>query len=60
MCLCTPRVPDTDPSVRSLGTGVIDGCAPTCVFWRNKLGPLEEQRVLVTTEPSLRPQVSDF
>lgn len=35
------------------GTGVINGCEPTCGCWDSNFGPLEEQRVLLTTEWSL-------
>ena len=39
-------------SVRSPGTGVIDGCEPPCGCWESNLGPLEEQQMLLTAEPS--------
>jgi len=32
-----------------------DGCEPPCGFWELNSGPLEEQSVLLTTEPSLQP-----
>lgn len=39
-------------------TGVIDGCDPLCRCWDLYLGPLEEQLVFLTTEPSsLEPHV---
>ena len=31
------------------------GCEPGCGCWELKLGPLEEQSVLLTAEPSLQP-----
>ena len=31
---------------------ITDGCEPPCGFWELNLGPLEEQSVLLTTEPS--------
>jgi hypothetical protein len=34
---------------------IIDGCKPPCGCWKLNLGPLEEQSVLLTTEPSLQP-----
>jgi hypothetical protein len=37
------------------GTGVRDGCGPPCGFWEPDLGPLQEQQVLLTTEPSSHP-----
>jgi hypothetical protein len=33
-----------------------DGCEPLCGCWEWNSGPLEEQPVLLTTEPSLQPQ----
>ena len=35
-------------------TGVRDGCEPPCGFWELNLGPLKEQQVLLTAEPSLQ------
>jgi hypothetical protein len=32
-----------------------DGCEPPCGCWKLNSGPLEEQLVLLTTEPSLQP-----
>jgi hypothetical protein len=32
-----------------------DGCEPLCGCWELSSGPLEEQSVLLTTEPSLQP-----
>ena len=34
---------------------VMDGCVPPCGCWDLNSGPLEEQSVLLTTEPSLQP-----
>jgi len=39
----------------SPGTGVTDSCELTCGCWELKPGPLEEQPVLLTSEPSLQP-----
>jgi len=33
-----------------------DGCGPPCGCWELNSGPLEEQPVLLTTEPSLSPK----
>ena len=41
------KVPDP------LGLGVIDSCELPCWYWELNLGPLEEQLVLSTPEPSL-------
>jgi hypothetical protein len=35
---------------------ITDGCEPPCDCWDLNSGPLEEQSVLLTTEPSLQPQ----
>jgi hypothetical protein len=37
---------------------ITDGCEPPCGRWKLNSGPLEEQSVLLTTEPSL--QLPDF
>jgi hypothetical protein len=34
---------------------IIDGCEPPCGSWGLNSGPLEEQSVLLTSEPSLQP-----
>jgi hypothetical protein len=34
---------------------ITDGCEPSCGCWDLNSGPLEEQPVLLTTEPSLQP-----
>jgi hypothetical protein len=49
VCLCE--------GVRSPGTTVIDKCELPCGCWELNLGLLEEQQVLLTTEPSLRSRV---
>jgi len=36
-----------------------DGCEPPCGCWELNSGPLEEQSVLLTTEPALQPR-NDF
>jgi hypothetical protein len=41
---------------RSLGT-ITDGCESPCGCWELNSGPLEEQLVLLTAEPSLQPQL---
>jgi hypothetical protein len=33
---------------------ITDGCEPPCGCWELNSGPLEEQSVLLTTEPSLQ------
>ena len=34
---------------------IIDGCEPPCGCWELNSRPLEEQKVLLTAEPSLQP-----
>jgi hypothetical protein len=43
----------------SPGTGVTDGCKPSCGCWELNLGPLQKQDVLLASEPSVQhlPQV---
>ena len=41
--------------VRSPGTGIKDSCELPCGYWELNSGPLEEQPVLLTTEPSPAP-----
>ena len=48
---CQKRAPDL----------ITDGCEPPCGCWELNLGPLEEQAVLLTTEPSLQsPTTAQF
>ena len=58
MCVYCPLKPEE--GVRTSGTGVMDGCRLPCGCWELNSGPLEEQPVLLTTEPSLQPQKSVF
>jgi hypothetical protein len=37
-----------------------DGCEPPCGCWELNSGPVEEQSVLLTTEPSLQPILQLF
>ena len=46
----------SEDGIRSPGTGVKSGCESPCGCWVLKLGPLQEQHVLLSTEPSLQPQ----
>ena len=39
--------------IRSPATGYLDSCELPCGCWELNLGPLEEQSVLLTTEPFL-------
>ena len=39
---------------------VTGGCEPQCGCWELNSGPLEEQEMLSTTEPSLQPLGSNF
>ena len=47
-CLQTHQKRASDP--------ITDGCEPPCGCWELNSGPLEEQSVLLTTEPSLQPR----
>jgi hypothetical protein len=38
----------------------MDGCEPPCGCWDLNSGPLEEQSVLLTTEPFLQPNILSF
>jgi hypothetical protein len=39
---------------------IIAGCEPPCGCWDLNSGPLEEQSVLLTAEPSLQPRKMHF
>ena len=39
---------------------ITDGCEPPCGCWELNSGPLEEQAMLLTTEPSLQPERKSF
>ena len=45
MLACQKRAPDL----------IIDGCEPPCACWELNSGSLEEQSVLLASEPSLQP-----
>ena len=47
---CQKRAPDT----------IINGCEPSRGCWELNSGPLEEQSVLSTSEPSLQPPEINF
>ena len=48
---CTP-----EEGIRS----ITDGCEPACSCWELNSGPLEEQLVLLTAEPSLQSMTVNF
>lgn len=57
-CMCVhpmhaqcPKRPEE--GVPSPGTGVANGCEPACGHWKLILGPLQEQHVILITEPSV-------
>lgn len=60
LCVCVPHGCSAyrgQRNIRSSGTGVADGCDPSCGYWEQSPGgPLEEPQVSVTTEPSFQPQ----
>ena len=39
---------------------IADGCEPPCGCWELNSGSLEEQSLLLTTEPSLQPKAVMF
>jgi hypothetical protein len=45
----------SDTHQKSVSDPVTDGCEPPYGCWELNAGPLEEQSVLLTTEPSLQP-----
>ena len=49
MFICT-----SEETIRSHGTTVIDSCEPPCGCWELNSWPLEEQPVLLTSEPFLQ------
>ena len=52
VCLCE--------GIRSSGTGVTDSCELPCGCWGLNPGPLEEQPVVLTAEPSLQLDLNLF
>ena len=46
-CLQTHQKRALDP--------ITENCEPSCACWELNLGPLEEQPVLLTADPSLSP-----
>lgn len=58
MHACIPRACSTwkrpEEGVKSPGVGVIKGCEPLCEHDESKLGPQQEQPVLLTPELSLQ------
>jgi hypothetical protein len=43
------------PAHQKMVPDLIDGCEPPYGYWELNSGPLEEQSVLLTSEPSLQP-----
>ena len=37
---------------------ITDGCEPPCSCWELNSGPLEEEAMLLTSEPSLQPPIN--
>ena len=59
MCVCAqPSCLESGEGVGSPGTGVTGSCELSCRCWELNSGPLEDQSVLLTVEPSLQPQQS--
>lgn len=52
--ICVCLVPKGDRRVHwNPGAGVTDSCEPLCGCWELNFDPLQEQPVLLTTDPSL-------
>lgn len=58
--MCMPGALKGQGSVGASGTGITGGCEVPWGCWEPNPGPLEEQRVLLATEPSLQPQHRTF
>ena len=56
VCKCTHVVHCPQRSEEGVGTGVTDTCQLPCGCWESNPGSLQEQSMLLTTEPSLQPQ----
>lgn len=58
VCVCVRHVlPGTSKfqeKVRSPGIGVADSCEPPCACWKLNSGPLQKQKVFLSSEPSLQ------
>jgi hypothetical protein len=46
----------SDTYKKSVSDPITDGCEPQCGCWELNSGPLAEQSVLITAEPSLLPK----
>jgi len=53
VCLCEYTVAILRHNQNKASNPIKDGCEPTSACWELNSGPLEEQSVLLTTEPSL-------
>jgi hypothetical protein len=56
VCVCAPRVHGDQGSQKR----VLVFREPLCMYWYLNLGPLKEQQVLLTVEPSLYPFMPPF
>lgn len=59
LSLCATHVQcqeSLEDSVRSPGTRVTNGCEMPCRCWEPNPGSLQDQQVLLNSEPSLQPQ----
>ena len=61
MYVCAPCVTlSPGVGIRSPATIVTDGCEPLCGWYVLNSGPLKEQQMLLTAEPSLQPHIGNF
>jgi hypothetical protein len=53
-CLCPWFLWQSEENTGSLATGVPDNCELLCECWEPKLGPLQQQLVFLTADPSFQ------
>jgi hypothetical protein len=51
---------ETEAHQKKVSDLIMDGCEPPCGCWDLNSGPLEEQSVRLTAEPSLQPLHNGF
>lgn len=64
-CVCVCIIPvaasgSPEEGVGSPETGVTGGYESACAFWEQNLDPLQEQLLLLITDPSLQPWKTSF
>jgi hypothetical protein len=56
--MCISALSVCKPACQKKDSGHIDDCEPPCGCWELNSGPLQEQPVFLTTEPSLQPSLA--